>query len=263
MTVLHIENLNLWYGKFHALKNISLPAFQPGEFIGVLGPNAAGKSTLLKALNGLHTAKLEISIDGRPIDDYSRDKRMQLFGLMTQTPPQPSALTPYELMWSIARAVNTTLSDKALEDRIEQLFSTFGLMEEGMQPLNTLSGGKRQLVGAVMVLIRSPSICLLDEPTSALDLHWRLIVLDELRNYIKSEGKLALAALHDLNLAARYCDRLLLIDEGELIAVGTPAEVLTRENISSVFHVETALMEGSDGRLHIEIIKPIKQIMGS
>lgn len=259
MTRLEIKDLNLWYGRFHALKGITLPKMKPGEFIGLIGPNAAGKSTLLKALVFPHLAKHKITVNETPLNALSRKERTDIFGLMPQTPPQPSALTPYELMWSLARALQIPLPDNQLEKQITQLFTTFGLLDEGFQPLNRLSGGKRQMVGAVMVLMRTPSICLLDEPTSALDLHWRLIVLDELRNYIKRENKIAIAALHDLNLAARYCDKLVLIDKGELIAVGPPEDVLSEQNISSVFQVEAKRVKGIQGKLQIEIIKPINQ----
>lgn len=258
MSELKIENFNLWYGRFHALKDISLPAFMPGEFIGVIGPNAAGKSSFLQALIWPKRAKARMSYDGRPLMSYSRQERTNLFGLMTQTPPQPTSLTPYELLWSLARALQLSFSDKELEHRIEMLFEKFGLVEDGFKALHSLSGGKRQLVGAAMVLLRSPSICLLDEPTSALDLHWRLIVLDELRDYVRVENKIAIAALHDMNLALRYCDRLMLIDKGELIAFGKPGEVLTEANISSVFHVKAVVQNNVDNKPHIEIIKALK-----
>lgn len=259
MNGLKIDMLNLWYGRFHALKDIALPMLKAGEIAGVIGPNAAGKSTFLHALAWPKNAAYEISYNGRDLAGFSHAERARIFGMMTQTPPQPSSLTPYELLASLVRALHLSQSNSALEQKIEQLFDTFDLMGDGFKPLNALSGGKRQLVGAVMLLLRQPEICLLDEPTSALDLHWRLILLDELQKYVRHENKIAIAALHDLNLASQYCDQVILINKGRLVAAGPPVEVLTEENISSVFHVEARLFTGSDNKLQIEIIRPLKQ----
>src|SRR5690606_5936130 len=126
-------------------------------------------------------------------------------GFMPQTPPQESALRPYELLWSAARALGLELSDRALAQRIENLLQRLGLAEFSMAPLYSLSGGKRQLVGLALALIREPCLLLLDEPTSALDLHWRMIVLDLVQERVREQGAMAIAALHDLDLAARYC----------------------------------------------------------
>ncbi|GAA6212016.1 ABC transporter ATP-binding protein [Hyphomicrobiales bacterium 4NK60-0047b] len=258
MNSLEITQLNLWYGKQHALKNLSLPIIYPGEVVGLIGPNAAGKSTLLKSLLWPGNAEQVATYNSNDITHISRKKRSQIFGLMTQTPPQASSLTPYELLWSLARALNLPLSNEPLQTTITEQLELFGLREEALKPLESLSGGKRQLVGLTMLLLRSPDIYLLDEPTSALDLHWRLTVLSEMRNIIKSNEKIAIIALHDLNLALKYCDKLILLNNGELIASGKPLEVLTEKTLSEVYQVEAKIESTNYNTQRIEIIAPIK-----
>ncbi len=259
MSTLKISQLNLWYGKFHALKHISIPQLSPGEVVGLVGPNAAGKSTFLKSLLWPGKAEQITTYGSTDISHYSRIDRSRIFGLMTQTPPQASSLTPYELLWSLVRALNLPFSNEVLKKEISQRLEQFGLSEEALKPLDSLSGGKRQLVGLTMLLLRSPDVYLLDEPTSALDLHWRLTVLSEMRELIKTREKIALIALHDLNLALRYCDKIILLHKGELVAFGNPLDVLTEQSLSEVYHVEAKIETTKDGLPRIEIIAPIKQ----
>lgn len=259
MTTLEITQLNLWYGKFHALKDITLPKLQGGEVVGLVGPNAAGKSTFLKSLLWPGKAKQITSYGSADISQYSQIERSRIFGLMTQTPPQASSLTPYELLWSLARALNLPLSNEILKKEIALKLEQFGLSEEALKPLDSLSGGKRQLVGLTMLLLRSPDVYLLDEPTSALDLHWRLTVLSEMREIILAQQKIALIALHDLNLALKFCDKLVLLHKGELIAFGKSLDVLTEKNLSEVYNVEAKIETTSSGTPRIEVISPIKK----
>lgn len=178
---------------------------------------------------------------------------------MPQTPPSPTALTPTELMWSTARALALPISDRELACNIERIFKDLGLVQFALSPLYTLSGGKRQLVGLALALIREPELFLLDEPTSALDLHWKISVLALVHGKVKSEGKIALAALHDLDLAARYCDILVLLKQGRIVASGPPFDVLTSQNIERVYHVETEISDTGKGYPRIDVIAPLKE----
>ena len=113
------------------------------------------------------------------------------------------------------------------------------------------------MVGLAMALIRDPAIMLLDEPTSALDLHWRMVVLGLVQGRVKEQGGMAIAALHDLDLAARYCNKLVLLKQGRVIAVGTVEEVLTPAYIAEAFNVEARVECGSQGFPMVEIIRPL------
>jgi iron complex transport system ATP-binding protein len=177
---------------------------------------------------------------------------------MPQAPPEPSVLLPTELMWSTARALSLELSDAELGAAIERVFDGLGLSDAALSPLHTLSGGKRQLVGLALALIRDPDLLLLDEPTSALDLHWRMVVLDTVRERLRTQGGAAVAALHDLDLAARYCDHIALIHHGRVVAAGSPGEVLTTDNLAAVYRVEAEVAMDDQGRPTITVLRPIR-----
>lgn len=257
MIRLQIDNVSACYGRKQVLFDVSLPSVADGTVLGLLGPNASGKSTFMRRLSRELGGQGHIRLDGRDQADISREHWLDLVASMPQSPPAPTALTPTELMWSTARALAMSLSDVELAETVEEIFAGLGLTDFAMAPLHTLSGGKRQLVGLALALIRNPQFLLLDEPTSALDLHWRMVVLELVRARIKSQGGVAIAALHDLDIAAEYCDTLALLDGGRVIAAGTPAEVLTADNLARVYHVEADVTHTRAGRLRVDVVRPI------
>lgn len=257
MSLLTVHNLQVSYANKIILSNVNIPDLNAGQMLGVLGPNAAGKSTLLKALSGQKSFDGELLIKGKPKSEVSVTEWRNQVALAPQTPPQPSSLLPFELLWSAARTLSMTLKDEKLEQLIDQIFSELGLKELATTPLQALSGGKRQTVGLALALIRNPTVLLLDEPTASLDLHWRMVVLDRVKQRIKKAKGCAIAALHDLDLAARYCDQLILLHDGQVVAQGTPSEVLTSENIAQVYRVEARILKSDNSYPLIQIENPI------
>ena len=258
MSVFEASAISLFYGKKQRLFDVSLPPLLKGDLLGVLGANAAGKSSLMGALSGQATCKGEIKLNGQPRQQIRQADWMQSVAHMPQTPPQESSLLPYELLWSAARAMGLMLSDAELKQRIEELLVRLGIEEFALSPLYTLSGGKRQLVGLALALIRDPQVLLLDEPTSALDLHWRLVVLDLIQERLQVSGGAAVAAIHDLDLAARYCTKLIMLKQGKVIACGNTESVLTQQNIASVFNVEAEVGKSALGHLQVQVIRPVR-----
>jgi len=257
LTVLEIAGLNASYGCKRVLHDITLPPIADGEVFGLLGPNASGKSTLMRCLSREKRPTGTIRLDGTDQQRLGHADWHRRVALVPQTPPEPSGLRPIELMWSTARTLNLSLSDQGLIVRIKRIFTRLGLADLALEPLRTLSGGQRQLLGLGLALVRAPDVLLLDEPTSALDLHWRLVVLDHVRERVQAEGGLVVAALHDLDLATRYCDKIALIDRGRVVASGTPAEVLTPRTIADAYRVEASVEKGADGRVSIQVERPI------
>src|SRR3990167_3598405 len=227
MTQLAVQNLNVFYGKVQRLFDVTLPPLHEGDVLGLLGPNAAGKSTLMRTLAGLQPYQGNVVYRGAERRTLSHRQWHGQVAYMPQTPPQESSLLPVELLWSAARALDLALADRELSTLIDNLLVRLGLQDFALSPLYSLSGGKRQLVGLALALIRNPHLLLLDEPTSALDLHWRMVVLDLVQERVQRHGGMAIAALHDLDLAARYCTKLVLLDAGKIVAVGSVSDVLT------------------------------------
>jgi len=257
VTRLEVRDLSAHYGRTQVLFGVTLPTLAPGEVLGLLGPNASGKSTLMRCLSREMRGSGHVTLNGRPQQGIAHSDWHRTVAAMPQSPPAPTALLPVELMWSSARALRLDLSDAALSARIEDVFAQLGLADRAFTPLSALSGGMRQLVGLAMALIRAPSLVLLDEPTSALDLHWRMVVLDLVRTRVAGTGGAVVAALHDLDLAARYCDRIALLDGGRIVAAGTAAEVLTRDNLARIYHIEAEVMADPEGRPVIRALRPI------
>ncbi|MCG8491793.1 MAG: ABC transporter ATP-binding protein [Sneathiellales bacterium] len=254
---LKVENVSAGYGSVQILNNLSFPDITQGQLVGLLGPNASGKSTLLRCLSGILAFKGHISFAGQEYSKTNHKAWFEKVATMPQSPPAPTALTPTELLWSTARALALPYSDQALAHRIEDLFTSLGIYEYRLSALSSLSGGKRQLVGLALALIREPELMLLDEPTSALDLHWRMTVLQLVQQRIKTQNQIAVAALHDLDLAARYCDTLVLMHQGVVVAAGAPETVLVEDNIARVYQVEAKISRSPYGHLHIDVIGPL------
>ena len=259
MTVFTATGISAFYARQQVLDQVDLPELTDNQVLGLLGPNASGKSTLMRCLSGEKKTDGHIAIDGRSRADIGHDGWYHRLACMPQSPPSPSALLPTELMWSTARALDLDLSDRELADEIENIFHRLGLAEFALSPLHTLSGGKRQLVGLALALMRDPDVLLLDEPTSALDLHWRMVVLDLVRERLAERGGVVVAALHDLDLAARYCDQIVLLHGGKIIASGSPVDVLTPTNLAQVYPVETRVSIDVDGRPLVHVVRPLRE----
>ena len=255
---LNISGVSTAYGKKQILNGISFPDVTGGMLVGLLGPNASGKSTLMRCISGEKNFEGQIKFKGQDVKETSQKMWYEMVATMPQTPPSPTALTPTELMWSTARSLALPLSDKELATKIETIFETLGLRQFELAPLQSLSGGKRQLVGLALALIRDPELLLLDEPTAALDLQWRMIVLEWVKKRVEETNTIAVAALHDLDMAARFCNMLVLMHEGQIIATGKPEDVLTTQNIADVYHVETELSFSKRGHLQIDVIGAAK-----
>lgn len=257
MTSFRAESVTAGYGRHPVLRGVDLPAMDDGQMLGLLGPNASGKSTLIRCLSGELRGAGRVFLNGTEQAAYDRSGWHALVATMPQAPPAATALLPTELLWSTVRALSGGLSDRALAQRIEEVFDELGLDEVALTPLNALSGGKRQLVGLALALIRDPELLLLDEPTSALDLHWRLVVLETVRARLARRGGVAVAALHDLDLAARYCERIVLLDRGRAVAAGSPSEVLTPERLAEVYRVEADVVWDAAGGPSVRVLRPI------
>ncbi|MBX2831747.1 MAG: ABC transporter ATP-binding protein [Rhodospirillales bacterium] len=247
MTKLDIRDLVIAHGKNTILTDITLGSFAPGSVVGVLGPNGVGKSSFLRSLAGLAPYGGSVTLDGDENRKLSHNQRARKVAYLPQTLPQATNLVAYEAVISACRAVRHDLPHDHVEELAERVFDRLNIRHIAFQPLNRMSGGQRQMVGLAQILVREPDIMLLDEPTSALDLRWQLGVLDVVRNLVKDKQGLALIALHDINLAMRHCDTLILFGEGGVLSHGTPDTAMTPDILSRAYHVEGRIETCSQG----------------
>lgn len=233
---LHIQKLSVLYGRKTIISELDLPVFEPGSLVAVVGPNGAGKSTLLKGLAGLETATGKVELGGRDLTQLPLRERAAQVAYLPQTLPQPTTLSAYESVLSLCRA--TDMPRVELETRIERMFDELEITNLALRPLQQLSGGQRQMVGLAQILVRQPPLLLLDEPTSALDLRWQLKVLQATRSQLAHQGNIALMAIHDLNLALRFADQMIVLSPEGLRAAGTPGAVMTPAVCRDTYGIE-------------------------
>ncbi|HCD9751892.1 heme ABC transporter ATP-binding protein [Pseudomonas aeruginosa] len=238
--MLRVENLSIRRGGKTVLEGLELE-LRPGEMLGVLGPNGAGKSTLLGALCGeLEPAEGQVLLDERGLDDWPGVARAQRLAVL----PQSSSLGfafPVEAVVGFGRLPHSSGRERDVQIVAEALAAADASHLAGRSYL-ALSGGERQRVHLARVLAQlwpgePGQVLLLDEPTSALDPLHQHTALQAVHDFAR-RGASVLVILHDLNLAARYCDRLLLLQNGRPHLLGTPEEVLRPEPLRAVFGLE-------------------------
>ncbi len=234
---LAIRRLAVAYGERRILRDVSLAPIAQGSLVAVLGPNGVGKSTLLRALARLLPASGNAALGATDLLHGPRHEHLRNVGYLPQLLPQPSSLLVYEAIRGALRATQPELDAAQADARLWPVCATLQLNDLILQPLNRLSGGQRQMVGLAQVLVRQTRLMLLDEPTSALDLRWQMLALAAVRGAVNSHRGVALIALHDLNLALRFCDRIVILGEGTVLADGG-AEIVDADLLRRAYRVE-------------------------
>lgn len=244
----HLHALSTGYRGRLVLEDISIDPVPPGSLIALVGPNAAGKSTLIRSIAGLQPATGQVWLDGTDLMSLRERERLRRVGYLPQALPQRSSLLAYELWQSALHASRAEWTPARREAAIEQVVAAMGLSELAMRRLDELSGGQRQMVGLAQVIVCAPRLLLLDEPTSALDLRWQLLVLDTLQRVVAQAGTTCVVAVHDLNLALRFCTHMLVLGGGALRAAGRPDDILTAALLRETYGIEARVERCSQGR---------------
>lgn len=214
----------------------------PGEVLGIIGPNGSGKTSLLRLLSGLRRPdRGSVSLDGRPLQRHPRRMIARRLAIVEQALEVHTRVTVEEavaLGRTPHRGVFATLG-RTDHDAIERALTLTGMNSRRTRSWQTLSGGEQQRTQLARALAQDPDIIVLDEPTNHLDIRYQLEVLRLLREL----NATVVTALHDLNLAARFCDRIAVLQHGRIVTVGTPRDVLTAELIRQVYEVEAIVEE--------------------
>ncbi|HEV7264469.1 MAG TPA: ABC transporter ATP-binding protein [Falsiroseomonas sp.] len=257
MSGLAIEALSAVYGRTPVLRGVSVAALGPGSVTALLGPNASGKSTLLRAVAGLKRAAAgRILLGGRAIEGMRLAERTRLVRYVPQAYATQARLTVFDAVMVAARTAGAAGTARALAARVGAILARTGTAPLAGRLLCDLSGGQQQLVALAQGLVQPAPVLLLDEPTSALDLRHQLEALALLRGIARAEGLVAVVALHDLGLAARHADRVLLMDGGRVVADGAPAEVFHDPVCGRTYGVSLAAETSRRGTLLIEAALP-------
>lgn len=221
-----------------------------GEWVSIVGPNGAGKSTLLRALVGAVGCDGEIDINGTATNALSRRERAQGIAWVAQTPEIPAGMRviDYALLGRTPWLSPLGRESAADVSLTHDLLAELDLTELADRTVESLSGGERQRVLLARALVQQSSIVLLDEPTTALDLGHQQDVLDLLHDLRRDNELTIVSTMHDLTLAGQYADRLVLLAEGEVQAIGSAEHVLTVDNIKRHYGAEVEIITTDDGR---------------
>jgi iron complex transport system ATP-binding protein len=249
MTV-QVNDLCFHYDNVEVLKHIDLEILD-GEVAGLIGPNGAGKSTLLKCLNRILAPSHGIvSVDGDDIRKMSLNQMAQTFGYVPQTSQHAFPATVLDTVLLGRRPYIGWRVGPRHRDVVNKMLVMMDLDHLALRQFNQLSGGEQQKTLMARALVQEPRVLLLDEPTSNLDLKHQLEVLEHIVRIVKAKGISVVMAIHDLNLAAQFSDRIVCLKKGELHGSGTPGEVLVSEKIRMIYDVEVMVNRDS-GRPHI------------
>lgn len=252
---LQVTGLSVGYRQRQVIDQLQLPPLQPGQVTALVGPNGAGKSSLLKALAGLVPARGSLQLGSTALHALRPAQRAQYVGYMPQFAAEGVALTVLESLLAALRSQRSPsdgLASATPIERVHALLQQLGIAHLALLQLDSLSGGQRQLVSLAQSVIREPAILLLDEPTSALDLRHQALVMGTAR-MLAQQGRIVIAVLHDLNLAARWADALIVLRRGSLYTSGSPAQTLTPAMLAEVYGVQARVQSCSQGWLQIVV----------
>ncbi len=240
-----IELDDVWFGfdGTTVLEGVSL-SVADGEFIGLIGPNGAGKTTMIRLINGsLRQDAGTVIIDGAEVSELASKAVSRRVAVV----PQETHLSfdfPVQTVVAMGRNPYKSRFDRMRPSdrtRVEAALDQTATTEFADRPFSELSGGEQKRVLVARAIAQSTPNLLLDEPTGGLDINHQIAVF-ELARQLKADGKALLAAVHDLNLAARYCDRLALLHDGMIIAIGTPEAVLEPDILDTAYGISTTVL---------------------
>jgi iron complex transport system ATP-binding protein len=239
--MLEARHVSFSYGEKQVLRDVNL-ILRDGEMLGVIGPNGSGKSSLVKVLTGvLRPEQGEVYLDGCSIWAYKRKELARRVAVLTQDPLPPVDFSvravvemgryPHQSWWG-------TEEGEGWEELLASVCEATGIYPLLDRPLSSLSGGERQRVAIAKAMVQQPRYLFLDEPTTFLDIGFQVQTLQLVRKWQKQSGLSVLIVLHDLNMAAQLCDRILLLHRGEIVASGSPWDVIQPEYLRQTYGVE-------------------------
>ncbi|WP_410208779.1 ABC transporter ATP-binding protein [Fusobacterium sp.] len=240
MKLINIHNLHFSYGHREILKGIDI-TFKDNQITGILGPNGCGKSTLLKNILGyLKNSSGEIKLGNKNLADISQKEKARIISFVPQKSQLISDMSvqDFVLLGRLPHLKNTWDGYTKHDNEIVRRYLKELELEKFLdRKATTLSGGEFQRVLLARALVQETDIILLDEPTSALDLNHALDLMTKLKRTMEKKDLTAIVVLHDLNLAAMFCDEIVMLKDGKVYCQGTPVETLTRENLKKIYNL--------------------------
>ena len=257
-----MQGVSFCYRSEDVVNDVSFEA-EEGQIIGILGPNGSGKTTLLKCINRvLSPNKGTVLLDGVDYHERTRKQIARQIGVVPQSANAQMPFTALDIVMmgrnpELERFERETESDLQIVSKAMEMTNTSFLAD---RPMDQLSGGERQRVIIARALAQRPKVMLLDEPTLHLDVNHQMEILDLISRLAREEKMLVIIVTHDLSLAARYCDRIILLRNGRIVSAGDVAQALTRENMAKVFSIDaTIYYDERIGTHNVAVIGAIRE----
>ncbi|MDR2699939.1 MAG: ABC transporter ATP-binding protein [Nitrososphaerota archaeon] len=252
-----VQGLTFSYHSTPTLNNVSMQ-IQEAEVLGMVGPNGSGKSTLLKCINKILEPKQgKILLNQQPITKISRIEIAKTMGYVPQSAINNNEnISVFEMVLMGRRPHITWQSSEKDEEKVWKALTTLSIEKLAMRNFYELSGGEQQRVLVARSIAQEAKVLLLDEPTSNLDIRHQLEVMDLTRKIVLTKKLTVVIAIHDLNLAARFCDKVIMMKDGKIFVIGETKSVLTADNISKVYGVEVEI-NCCKNTVHIIPIAPL------
>lgn len=237
---LEVKDLRYDYDGKVVLDGVSFE-LRPGEILGILGPNGCGKTTMLRNLNRNLSPKGGcVMLEGTDLEDIQKKAIARRVAAVPQSNEIRFAFTVREMVEMGRMPFQEAFRGSSSEDEriVDEAMESTGISGMADRLINTMSGGERQRVIIARAIAQTPEVILMDEPTLHLDINMQFEVLDLVRRLSREKGLSVVIVSHDLPMVARYCDRMILVHDHRVFAVGTPDEILTPENMRTVFSID-------------------------
>jgi iron complex transport system ATP-binding protein len=253
---LRVNGIEFGYRSSPILKGIDME-LDRSEVLAVVGPNGAGKSTLIKCIDRiLEPKKGSILIDSIEVRHLPRNDLAKRMGYVPQSGTHAFPATVFDVVMMGRRPHSGWIDSDRDMEIVHETLCTLGLDGIALYDFNELSGGQKQKVIIARALVQEPEVLLMDEPTASLDIRHQLEVMSLMRRIVSAKGISAIVAVHDLNLATKYADRVVMMKGGAIVAAGKPAEIFTEESIREVYGVR-AVVKREDNVTYIIAVEPV------
>ncbi|TCZ73771.1 ABC transporter ATP-binding protein [Paenibacillus albiflavus] len=243
--MIKLSHITKAYDSHVVLNDISFN-IQQGEFIGLIGPNGSGKSTLLRMLSGVERVDQGVvELRGKRVHEYPRKEIARWLAVLEQEALPSLGFTTREIVEMGRYPFQNWLGDDSNNGHqlVDRIMEHLQLQDIEDRKIDTLSGGQRQRVALGRVMAQEPLLLLLDEPTTYLDIAYQIQMMDYIHQWQVECGLTVVAVLHDLNLAAQYCTRLMMVSKGQIVADGKPEEIISPELIKQVYGTEPIVLK--------------------
>lgn len=242
--MLQVKQVELAYESQQVLQQVHFSVCR-GETFGIIGPNGSGKSSLLKLISGIEMPQRgEVTVDRKPVWQYSAKELSKMLAVLQQEALPSIGFSVRDVVEMGRFPYQSWLGTEKTDTQylIDDIMQRLGIDHFSTRNLAQLSGGERQRVALGKAMAQQPRLLLLDEPTTYLDIGYQVQMMDYIAEWKQADDLTVIAVLHDLNLAAQYCDRLLVLDEGRVIRIGVPEEIIQEVVIEQVYDIKPVVL---------------------